>query len=120
MRHPLSVVVNLIVIQHDDGTTTLYGHLTHDGAAVSAGDRVLQGPLVSHSGNTGNTNASPASLGRFVRPIGARHRELSDGADELPKHRGESARTATGTLIYGARLLADLRRRKGCRRTLTH
>ncbi len=29
---------NLIVIQHDDGMTTLYGHLTHDGAAVSAGD----------------------------------------------------------------------------------
>src|SRR4029077_18666846 len=23
---------NLVIIQHDDGTTTLYGHLTHDGA----------------------------------------------------------------------------------------
>ena len=31
---PLAGFDNLIVIQHDDGTTTLYGHLTHDGAAV--------------------------------------------------------------------------------------
>jgi murein DD-endopeptidase MepM/ murein hydrolase activator NlpD len=50
---------NLIVIQHDDATTTLYGHLTHDGAAVSAGDRVPQGALVGYSGNTGNTNNKP-------------------------------------------------------------
>ena len=50
---------NLIVIQHDDGTTTLYGHLTHDGAAVSAGERVVQGALVGYSGNTGNTSNKP-------------------------------------------------------------
>jgi len=50
---------NLIVIQHDDGTTTLYGHLTHDGAAVSSGERVLQGALIGYSGNTGNTNNKP-------------------------------------------------------------
>jgi hypothetical protein len=25
--------------QNDEGTTTLYGHLTHDGAVVSVGDR---------------------------------------------------------------------------------
>ena len=45
--------------EHEDGTTTLYGHLTHDGAVVSAGDRVLQGVLVGYSGNTGNTNNKP-------------------------------------------------------------
>ena len=50
---------NVIVIQHDDGTTTLYGHLTRDGVAVSAGERVLQGVLVGYSGNTGNTNNKP-------------------------------------------------------------
>ena len=50
---------NLIVVQHDDGTTALYGHLTHDGAAVSVGDRVSQGALVGFSGNTGNTNNKP-------------------------------------------------------------
>ena len=50
---------NVIIIQHDDGTTALYGHLTHDGAVVGVGDRVLQGALVGHSGNTGNTNNKP-------------------------------------------------------------
>ena len=50
---------NLIVVQHDDGTTALYGHLTHEGAAVSVGDRVSQGALVAYSGNTGNTNNKP-------------------------------------------------------------
>lgn len=46
---------NVIVIQHDDHTTTLYGHLTHDGAVVNVGDRVTQGALLGYSGNTGNT-----------------------------------------------------------------
>jgi murein DD-endopeptidase MepM/ murein hydrolase activator NlpD len=46
---------NVIVIQHDDGTTALYGHLTHDGAVVNIGDRVVQGALIGYSGNTGNT-----------------------------------------------------------------
>jgi len=50
---------NLVVIKHDDGTTTLYGHLTHDGAAVSIGDQVPQGALVGYSGNTGNTGNKP-------------------------------------------------------------
>jgi len=50
---------NLIVIRHDDGTTTLYGHLTHDGAVVNIGDRVLQGMLVAYSGNTGNSGNKP-------------------------------------------------------------
>ena len=50
---------NLVVIKHDDGTTTLYGHLTHDGAVVSIGDFVSQGALVGYSGNTGNTANKP-------------------------------------------------------------
>jgi len=50
---------NLVVMQHEDGTTTMYGHLTHDGAAVNVGDRVLQGALVGYSGNTGNTGNKP-------------------------------------------------------------
>jgi len=50
---------NVVVIRHDDGTTALYGHLTHDGAVVEIGDRVLQGALVGYSGNTGNTGNKP-------------------------------------------------------------
>ena len=50
---------NYIVVRHDDGTAALYGHLTHDGAAVSVGDVVLQGAALGRSGNTGNTANVP-------------------------------------------------------------
>ena len=50
---------NYVVLQHDDGTTALYGHLTHDGAAVNVGDLVQQGSLIGFSGNTGNTANKP-------------------------------------------------------------
>jgi murein DD-endopeptidase MepM/ murein hydrolase activator NlpD len=50
---------NFVIIRHDDGATTLYGHLTHDGAVVSIGDLVPQGALVGYSGNTGNTADKP-------------------------------------------------------------
>ena len=99
---------NLIVIQHDDGTTTLYGHLTHDGAVVSVGDRVLQGALVGYSGNTGNTNNKPhlhlsaASCDPWAR----RNRQLSDAAGQLPEHQRESARPRAGTLVHSIRVLA--------------
>jgi murein DD-endopeptidase MepM/ murein hydrolase activator NlpD len=50
---------NYIVIQHDDGTTGLYGHLTHDGALVALGDSVTAGMAIGRSGNTGNTANKP-------------------------------------------------------------
>ena len=50
---------NLIVITHDDGTTALYGHLTHLGAVVKGAERVTQGQLIGFSGNTGNTANKP-------------------------------------------------------------
>ncbi len=46
---------NYVVVQHDDGTVDLYGHLTHDGAAVQVGQPVQQGDPLGYSGNTGNT-----------------------------------------------------------------
>ena len=50
---------NYIVVRHDDGTAALYGHLAHDGAAVSVGDVVRQGAVLGRSGNTGNTGNIP-------------------------------------------------------------
>jgi murein DD-endopeptidase MepM/ murein hydrolase activator NlpD len=46
---------NFVLIAHSDGTTGLYGHLTHDGVVVALGQNVAQGALVGYSGNTGNT-----------------------------------------------------------------
>ena len=50
---------NYLVIRHDDGSTALYGHLTHDGALVGVGEAVTRGQLVALSGNTGNTAGIP-------------------------------------------------------------
>jgi len=50
---------NYLVIRHADGTSALYGHLTHNGAAVNLGDAVTQGEVVAFSGNTGNTANIP-------------------------------------------------------------
>jgi murein DD-endopeptidase MepM/ murein hydrolase activator NlpD len=50
---------NYLVIRHDDGSTALYGHLTHDGATVAVGDMVTRGEIVALSGNTGNTAGIP-------------------------------------------------------------
>jgi murein DD-endopeptidase MepM/ murein hydrolase activator NlpD len=50
---------NYLVIRHADGTVALYGHFTHEGVAVKAGDSIAQGQLVGLSGNTGNTGNVP-------------------------------------------------------------
>jgi murein DD-endopeptidase MepM/ murein hydrolase activator NlpD len=50
---------NFLYVLHDDGTSALYGHFTHDGVVVEAGSRVEQGMTVGFSGNTGNTSNKP-------------------------------------------------------------
>lgn len=46
---------NHIIITHDDGSQAMYWHLQKDGVLVNTGDRVEQGQLLGHSGNTGYT-----------------------------------------------------------------
>ena len=45
--------VNRVVINHGDGTSSLYLHLTLNGALVSVGDTVTQGQVIAKSGNSG-------------------------------------------------------------------
>lgn len=44
---------NSVVIKHRDGTYATYGHFTHYGVWVNAGDRVVQGDTLGLSGNSG-------------------------------------------------------------------
>ncbi|MGA9270782.1 MAG: M23 family metallopeptidase [Lutimonas sp.] len=44
---------NVILIYHEDGSFAMYGHLYHNGALVSIGDKVKDGQLIGFSGNTG-------------------------------------------------------------------
>ena len=50
---------NYIVLLHDDGTTGLYGHITHAGSQVTEGEVVEAGRVIGRSGNTGNTANKP-------------------------------------------------------------
>jgi len=45
---------NLIKIQHYNGTTTVYGHLSE--LSVKEGDKVYQGDVIGKMGKTGNAN----------------------------------------------------------------
>lgn len=44
---------NYVVISHDNGTQTLYGHASS--IAVSVGETVTQGQVIAHVGNTGRS-----------------------------------------------------------------
>ena len=44
------------MIAHDDGITTLYGHM--DGCSVSVGQTVSQGETIGICGNTGNSSGA--------------------------------------------------------------
>jgi murein DD-endopeptidase MepM/ murein hydrolase activator NlpD len=44
---------NYVILDHGDGTYSLYNHLLHRGALVEVGDQVCQGDTVGLCGNTG-------------------------------------------------------------------
>jgi hypothetical protein len=48
---------NFVAVEHDDGTTARYVHLTHDGALVQLGEHVQRGQRIALSGHTGNSAA---------------------------------------------------------------
>lgn len=50
-----------IIINHHDGTMTLYGHLKPGSRLVSEGQTVQQGQVIATVGNTGNCQPRPSS-----------------------------------------------------------
>lgn len=64
---------NQLVINHDNGYSTGYAHLSK--YYVSAGDRVVKGQVIAEVGNTGNSTGSHLHLtlkdagGNYINPI---------------------------------------------------
>ena len=63
---------NTVMIQHDDGKVTLYGH--NSKLAVSVGQRVEKGQVVSKIGSTGNSTGPHLHFevrinGKHVNPV---------------------------------------------------
>ena len=63
-----------IVIDHHDGTMTLYGHMRPDSRRVFQGDEVVQGQVIGTVGTTGNSTGDHLHFevrinGRCVNPL---------------------------------------------------
>ena len=63
-----------VVIDHHDGTMTLYAHMYPDSRTVSVGDTVVQGQVIGTVGTTGNSTGNHLHFevrinGRCVNPL---------------------------------------------------
>lgn len=63
-----------VVIDHHDGTMTLYGHMYPNSRTVSVGDNVVQGQVIGQVGTTGNSTGNHLHFevrinGRCVNPL---------------------------------------------------
>jgi murein DD-endopeptidase MepM/ murein hydrolase activator NlpD len=65
---------NQVIVQHDDGTQAMYGHLQYNGALVSVGDTVQVGQVIAKAGSTGYSAIS--HLHFYVWRFGSAGREV--------------------------------------------
>jgi murein DD-endopeptidase MepM/ murein hydrolase activator NlpD len=62
LESEVSETGNYVIVEHEDRTTGLYGHLTYNGVAVSVGDSVRAGTVIGYSGKSGNLENHPPQL----------------------------------------------------------
>ena len=67
---------NCILIQHDDGTIGIYGHLKMDGNRAKVGDRVKTGDIIGLSGNTGFSSGPHLHFAVFKAKNGAERESI--------------------------------------------
>ncbi|HJA04957.1 MAG TPA: M23 family metallopeptidase [Candidatus Microbacterium stercoravium] len=66
---------NTVAIDHGDGTTTLYGHMSPGSRQVQVGETVTQGQMIGYVGSTGRSTAHHLHIelrinGAIVDPVG--------------------------------------------------
>lgn len=65
---------NYVVIQHSDGTQSVYGHMAFNSITVKANDPVRQGQVIGKVGHTGSSTAAHLHFGvkvngKYVDPL---------------------------------------------------
>lgn len=74
---------NYIMIEHDDGIITLYGHLYENSITVTAGDTVQQGQVIAKVGSSGRSTGT--HLHFEVKENGERVEPLNYISKENPR-----------------------------------
>ena len=57
---------NYVMIAHDDGTTTVYGHMAKNSIIVRTGDKVEQGQVIGKIGNSGSSTGAHLHFGVMI------------------------------------------------------
>lgn len=68
---PRSIIGNHVILDHGNGTFSMYAHLKHGSAAVRVGQKVRVGDLLGAVGNTGNTSEPHLHFQLMDRPQAA-------------------------------------------------
>ena len=101
---PNALYGNHIVIAHDDGSFSIYGHLQSGSARVKAGDRVAQRQPVAAIGASGSALFPHLHVQRMDGP-----NDRSEGIPTRFKHvsRPSNVEVAAGFVDSGDVLIAD-------------
>ena len=66
------------MIAHDDGTTTVYGHMAKNSIIVRTGDKVEQGQVIGKIGNSGSSTGAHLHFGVMINGLTTYQQQTQD------------------------------------------
>lgn len=97
---------NYVVIQHSDGTQSVYGHLAFNSITVMAKDEVKQGQVI---GKVGHTGSSTGPHLHFGIKVGGKYVDPLDYIDpKNPRPQGSSNFALTSTTLSKSEFVARM------------
>lgn len=98
---------NYVIIEHSDGTQSVYGHMAQNSITVMAGDIVTQGQVIGKVGHTGSSTAAHLHFGvkvsgKYVDPL-----EYIDPTNPRPQG-SNSTFSLAGTTLSRSEFIAKM------------